>query len=66
MFPVETSKPYNWDSRKEFIGAIKLAMDVVGRYGGPTRLPRLPLPAADLAQCQKDIEQALAFYRNRK
>jgi 4-hydroxy-tetrahydrodipicolinate synthase len=41
-------------------------MDVVGRYGGPTRLPRLPLPATDLAQCQKDIEQALAFYRNRK
>ena len=57
---------FNWDSRKEFIGAIKLAMDAVGRYGGPTRLPRLPLPAADLAQCQKDIEQALAFYRNRK
>ncbi len=57
---------FNWDSRKEFIGAIKLAMDAVGRYGGPTRLPRLPLPAADLAQCKKDIEQALAFYRNRK
>lgn len=51
-----------WDSRKEFIQAIKLAMDVVGRYGGPTRLPRLPLPPADEAQCRADIAQALAFY----
>jgi 1-pyrroline-4-hydroxy-2-carboxylate deaminase len=33
-----------WDSRTEFVQAIKLAMDLVGRYGGPTRLPRLPLP----------------------
>lgn len=52
-----------WDSRKEFIQAIKLTMDVVGRYGGPTRLPRLPLPAADEAQCRLDIAQALAFKR---
>ena len=40
---------FNWDSRKEFIQAIKLAMDIVGRYGGPTRLPRLPLPPIDEA-----------------
>ena len=57
---------FNWDSRKEFIQAIKLTMDAVGRYGGPTRLPRLPLPPADLAQCKKDIEQALNFYKSRK
>lgn len=54
-----------WDSRKEFIQAIKLALDVVGRYGGPTRLPRLPLPATDEAQCRKDIAQALEFFSKR-
>jgi dihydrodipicolinate synthase/N-acetylneuraminate lyase len=54
-----------WDSRKEFVQAIKLALDVVGRYGGPTRLPRLPLPSADEAQCRADIAQALAFYAQR-
>ena len=53
---------FTWDSRKEFIQAIKLAMDVVGRYGGPTRLPRLPLPAVDAGQCRIDIARALAFY----
>ncbi|HEX6467650.1 MAG TPA: dihydrodipicolinate synthase family protein [Streptosporangiaceae bacterium] len=32
-----------WDSRTEFVQAIKLSMDVAGRYGGPCRAPRLPL-----------------------
>ncbi len=32
-----------WDSKTEFVQAIKLAMDVAGRYGGPCRPPRLPL-----------------------
>ena len=32
-----------WDSRTEFIQAIKLCMDIVGRYGGPCRAPRRPL-----------------------
>jgi 4-hydroxy-tetrahydrodipicolinate synthase len=37
-----------WDSRTEFVQAIKLSMDVAGRYGGPCRPPRLPLlPAAE-------------------
>lgn len=53
---------FTWDSRKEFIQAIKLAMDIVGRYGGPTRLPRLPLPNADEMQCREDIAKALAYY----
>lgn len=57
---------FNWDSRKEFVQAIKLSMDMVGRYGGPTRLPRLPLPSADEAKCRKDVEKALAFFKNRK
>lgn len=57
---------FNWDSRKEFVQAIKLAMDLVGRYGGPTRLPRLPLPAVDEALCREDVKRALAFFKNRK
>jgi len=32
-----------WDSRTEFIQAIKLSMDLIGRRGGPCRPPRQPL-----------------------
>ena len=32
-----------WDSKTEFVQAIKFAMDIAGRYGGPCRPPRLPL-----------------------
>jgi 4-hydroxy-tetrahydrodipicolinate synthase len=32
-----------WDSKVEFVQAIKLAMDLSGRYGGPCRPPRVPL-----------------------
>lgn len=32
-----------WDSRTEFVQAIKLAMDIVGRRGGPCRPPRMAL-----------------------
>ena len=56
---------FNWDSRKEFIQAIKLTMDIVGRYGGPTRLPRLPLPPNDEAKIRTDITRALEFFKNR-
>jgi dihydrodipicolinate synthase/N-acetylneuraminate lyase len=38
-----------WDSKTEFVQAIKLAMDVAGRYGGPCRPPRLPLSDVDSA-----------------
>jgi 4-hydroxy-tetrahydrodipicolinate synthase len=38
---------YHWDSQKEFIQAIKATMEFEGRYGGPTRLPRLALPSKD-------------------
>jgi 4-hydroxy-tetrahydrodipicolinate synthase len=34
-----------WDSKTEFVQAIKLSMDIVGSYGGPCRAPRLPLSA---------------------
>jgi len=56
---------FNWDSRKEFIQAIKLAMDILGRYGGATRLPRLPLPASDDAKLRADVARAVAFFKNR-
>ncbi len=32
-----------WDAKTEFIQAIKLSMDIVGRFGGPCRPPRGPL-----------------------
>lgn len=32
-----------WDARPKFVQAIKLGQEIVGRYGGPCRLPRLPL-----------------------
>ncbi|MEU6064006.1 dihydrodipicolinate synthase family protein [Streptomyces sp. NPDC047082] len=32
-----------WDSRVEFVQAIKLSMDIAGRHGGPVRPPRVPL-----------------------
>lgn len=56
---------FNWDSRKEFVQAIKLSMDMVGRYGGPTRLPRLPLPADDEMKCREDVQRALDFFKSR-
>jgi 4-hydroxy-tetrahydrodipicolinate synthase len=34
---------FHWDSHHHFVQAVKLSMDAVGRYGGPVRLPRLPL-----------------------
>jgi dihydrodipicolinate synthase/N-acetylneuraminate lyase len=51
---------FRWDSRHTFIQAIKLAMDEVGRYGGPCRLPRLPLPPELAAQVRADVKIALA------
>jgi 4-hydroxy-tetrahydrodipicolinate synthase len=49
-----------WDSRTEFVQAIKLSMDVVGRYGGPTRMPRVPLHPDQEAAVRKATEAALA------
>jgi len=51
---------FRWDSRKEFIQAIKISMEMVDRYGGPCRLPRLPLNPEQEAQVRKDTEAALA------
>ena len=51
---------FAWDSRHTFVQAIKLAMDMAGRYGGPCRFPRLPLTAEDEARARKDFEVAFA------
>ena len=56
---------FHWDSKKEFIQAIKLGMDHVGRYGGPTRVPRLPLPKHEQEQIHREMDVALAFFKNR-
>ncbi len=56
---------FNWDSRKEFVQAIKLTMDIVGRFGGPTRLPRLPLPPQDEQKLRADAARATAYFQNR-
>lgn len=52
---------FHWDSQKEFIQAIKATMEFEGRYGGPTRLPRLPLSKANQEKLHK---QYLKFKAN--
>ncbi|RSM72203.1 dihydrodipicolinate synthase family protein [Actinoplanes sp. ATCC 53533] len=51
---------FRWDSRTEFVQAIKLGMEMVGRYGGPCRPPRGPLTAEHTAQVRADVERAIA------
>jgi 4-hydroxy-tetrahydrodipicolinate synthase len=48
-----------WDSQVEFVQAIKLSMDVVGRPGGPCRPPRVPM-LADVAQTVREHTEKLA------
>lgn len=50
---------FRWDSRTEFVQAIKLGMDMVGRYGGPVRLPRLELPADTAERVRADTQRAI-------
>ncbi len=49
-----------WDAKTEFVQAIKLSMDMVGRYGGPCRPPRQPLTAEQEAEVRAETEKALA------
>jgi 4-hydroxy-tetrahydrodipicolinate synthase len=49
-----------WDSRTGFVQAIKLAMDEVGRYGGPCRPPRGALEPADAAAVRAAVRAAVA------
>lgn len=48
-----------WDSRTEFVQAIKLSMDIVGRRGGPCRQPRVPLAPEHEAAVRKATEQTV-------
>jgi 4-hydroxy-tetrahydrodipicolinate synthase len=51
---------FRWDSRTEFVQAIKLSMDLAGRYGGPCRPPRGPLTPSHRAQIEAETKQAIA------
>lgn len=57
---------FRWDTKTEFVQAIKLSMDVCGNsYGGVTRPPRGPLSEAQRSQVIADTEKALAALRVR-
>ncbi|GII87586.1 dihydrodipicolinate synthase family protein [Sphaerisporangium siamense] len=49
-----------WDSKTEFVQAIKLSMDIAGLYGGPCRPPRVPLAPEHEAVVRTATEKALA------
>lgn len=49
-----------WDSKPEFVQAIKVSMDVAGFHGGPCRPPRTPLADADAAVVRSITEKLLA------
>ena len=49
-----------WDARTEFVQAIKLSMDLAGRYGGPCRPPRSPLAPAAEEEIRTATGKALA------
>ncbi|MFI6155286.1 dihydrodipicolinate synthase family protein [Kitasatospora sp. NPDC051170] len=49
-----------WDSKTEFVQAIKLSMDIAGRPGGPVRPPRGPLTPEIEAAVRAATEKALA------
>ncbi|MEU4702720.1 dihydrodipicolinate synthase family protein [Nonomuraea dietziae] len=49
-----------WDAKTEFVQAIKLSMDLAGRYGGPCRPPRLPLTDEHATAVRAATEKVLA------
>ncbi|MFP3986807.1 dihydrodipicolinate synthase family protein [Streptomyces sp. E11-3] len=51
---------HRWDSKVEFVQAIKLSMDIVGRHGGPVRPPRVPLLPEQEAAVRAATEKAVA------
>ncbi len=53
---------FRWDSRVEFVQAIKLSIDIAGQsFGGPTRPPRGPLSAQNEARVRADTQRALDY-----
>jgi 1-pyrroline-4-hydroxy-2-carboxylate deaminase len=57
---------FRWDSRTQFVQAIKLGMDQIGRYGGPCRPPRGPLSDEHHAQVTADMAHAVAALEERR
>jgi 1-pyrroline-4-hydroxy-2-carboxylate deaminase len=58
---VEMAPVFAWDSKTEFVQAIKFSIDVAGEStGGPTRPPRGPLSDAQQTVIRRDTERALA------
>ncbi|WP_405858485.1 dihydrodipicolinate synthase family protein [Streptomyces sp. NBC_00090] len=51
---------FRWDSKVEFVQAIKLSMDLAGRHGGATRPPRPPLTPEQDAVVRAATEKVLA------
>lgn len=49
-----------WDSKTEFVQAIKLSMDIAGRNGGKCRPPRQPLTAVQEQVVRAATESAIA------
>ncbi|WP_121750163.1 dihydrodipicolinate synthase family protein [Streptomyces sp. E2N166] len=49
-----------WDSKVEFVQAIKVSMDLAGRHGGACRPPRVPLLPEQEAAVRAATEKALA------
>lgn len=57
---------FRWDSKTEFVQAIKLSIDLAGQsYGGPTRPPRGPLSAEHEARVRRDTQKALDYIATR-
>ena len=48
-----------WDADPRFVQAIKLAQEEAGRYGGPVRLPRLPLPPGEADEVRTAVQAVL-------
>lgn len=57
---------FRWDSRTEFVQAIKLSMDMIGRYGGPSRPPRGPLTAEHETAVRADMQRAIDYLDARR
>jgi 4-hydroxy-tetrahydrodipicolinate synthase len=57
---------FRWDSKTEFVQAIKLSIDLAGgSFGGLTRPPRGPLSAAQDTQVRADTAKALNYLATR-
>jgi 1-pyrroline-4-hydroxy-2-carboxylate deaminase len=52
-----------WDADPRFVQAIKLAAEEAGRYGGPVRLPRLPLPQDEADEVRAAVQAVLKATR---